>query len=266
MIVVVGLGNPGAQYANTRHNAGFIVLDILAGDYSVSFQTSDKVHFAQLKIAGNDVLLVKPQLFMNDSGSVIHEITQGTVKPNPENLIVVHDDVDFPVGMVRVKVGGGDGGHNGLKSISEALLTVNYSRVRVGVAPIGGGPIVTKLNLRNPDFVLGNFNNDEFFPLYRAVSTAVQAIQTIIRSGPAEAMAQVNRRDIKAWESKVSPDMVEVPRVATRRMCEAVTDQSILLRNGELLALPGVWLRMLSAWEDERQELEHQKHAKHTSS
>lgn len=132
MWLFAGLGNPGSQYRETRHNAGFLVLDELA-DKNKASQWQSKFHgeFTAIELAGQKVLLLKPQTFMNRSGISISEAAR-FYKISPENVVVFHDELDLPVGKLRCKQGGGHGGHNGLKSIDQHLGQ-NYRRVRIGI-------------------------------------------------------------------------------------------------------------------------------------
>ena len=155
MFLVVGLGNPGAKYSNTRHNIGFIAADILSGRYNFIWSTKSKFN---AEIAGGDLefgklILCKPNTFMNLSGTSVAPLAS-FYKLKPENIIVIHDDVDVPLGRVKYKVGGGTGGHNGLKSI-DSNIGINYHRIRIGV----GRPEDPRYDIS--DFVLGKFSKEE---------------------------------------------------------------------------------------------------------
>lgn len=124
MKLIVGLGNPGKQYEKTRHNVGFMVLDALAASFG---GTETTVH-------GEKVILLKPQTFMNNSGEAVQKLANFH-KPDPADIWVISDDLDLPLGKIRVRESGSTGGHNGLKSIEEKLGTQDYYRIRVGIGP-----------------------------------------------------------------------------------------------------------------------------------
>lgn len=132
MYLIVGLGNPGREYDRTRHNAGFMVVDHLANSFSFApFKAKFDGLIAEGKIGTKKVFLLKPQTFMNLSGNAVVKAAH-FYKILPQNIIVIHDDMDLPLGKVKAKCGGGAGGHNGLKSI-DAVISPNYNRIRIGV-------------------------------------------------------------------------------------------------------------------------------------
>lgn len=156
--VVVGLGNPGPRYAFTRHNAGFIALDLLAQEMGASFANNRKLKAEECTIAwgSHRVLLLKPQTFMNLSGESVQALYSQYNHLREKPLIVLHDEVDIPFGQVRAKLGGGDAGHNGLKSLRQCLGHGDYYRVRIGVGkPLQGSPIPLA------DHVLAQFGDNE---------------------------------------------------------------------------------------------------------
>lgn len=146
---IIGLGNPGKQFENTRHNAGFLVLDALADKYGVSWQIKDNKEVAEVIVDGKKVLLIKPQTFMNSSGKVVPWLLKQGIKA--ENILVVHDELEKAHGVVDVKVGGSHRGHNGLRSIIE-FCGAEFARLRVGI----GRPI-HKEDVAN--YVLSNFDS-----------------------------------------------------------------------------------------------------------
>jgi PTH1 family peptidyl-tRNA hydrolase len=173
--VVVGLGNPGRSYERTRHNIGFLVADELARRHGGSWRARKKAEAAPVSLDLKNVTLLKPMTYMNNSGVAVagYEAAQ---------LIVVHDDLDLEAGTVRVKVGGGAGGHNGLRSIIQHLGN-NFVRVRIGIGrpPVGVVPV---------DYVLGRMDE----AVKEAVSRAADAVDTVIESGPEAAMNRFNVR------------------------------------------------------------------------
>jgi PTH1 family peptidyl-tRNA hydrolase len=134
VILLVGLGNPGPQYAQTRHNAGFLTLDAFASrsGRAVAFRARFEGLYAELEVSGTRVGLLKPETFMNLSGRSVRAAAT-FFEVEPSQLLVVHDDLDVPFGELRLKSGGGDGGHRGLRSISLELRTPSYGRLRVGI-------------------------------------------------------------------------------------------------------------------------------------
>ncbi|CAN5646766.1 aminoacyl-tRNA hydrolase [soil metagenome] len=173
--VVVGLGNPGRSYERTRHNVGFLVADELARRYGGDWRKKKKSQAAEISLAASSATLLKPQTFMNNSGAALGGYWI-------QDLIVVHDDLDLPVGDVRVKVGGGAGGHNGLRSII-AQLGNEFVRVRIGVGRPAEHMTVT-------DHVLGKMES----AVKDAVPTAADAVEAVIEDGAETAMNRFNVR------------------------------------------------------------------------
>ena len=155
MFLIVGLGNPGTKYSNTRHNIGFIAADILSDRYNFIWSAKSKfnVDIASGDLENDKLILCKPNTFMNLSGTSVAPLAS-FYKLKPENIIVIHDDVDVPLGRVKYKIGGGAGGHNGLKSIDSNIGT-NYHRIRIGI----GRPDDPRYDIS--DFVLGKFSKEE---------------------------------------------------------------------------------------------------------
>jgi len=153
--LIVGLGNPGAEYEQTRHNAGFWLVDQLARG-ELKRETRFQALAAKTRIAGNEVWLLEPQTFMNRSGQSVGALAR-FYKINPDEVLVVHDELDLPPGAAKIKKGGSSGGHNGLKDITAALGTQDYWRLRLGI----GHP--RELNLQQPvvDFVLHRPRKEE---------------------------------------------------------------------------------------------------------
>jgi len=184
--IVAGLGNPGRRYLNTRHNVGFRVVDELAKRYRVAFRKGWRAKSYSCKIdAGEDLaLLVKPQTYMNRSGTVVCPLMRRK-GIGPQDLIAVVDDVDLPCGRVRVRSQGGAGGHKGLRSIIQQLGTNEFARVRVG---IGRAEPKEKM----VDFVLSDFTTAERDVIEAAVSRAADAVLSIISTGADTAMNEFN--------------------------------------------------------------------------
>lgn len=190
MKIIAGLGNPGDQYRMTRHNMGFLVLDALAEDTGIAVQ---KKKFEALlgdgRIGNERVLLVKPQTFMNLSGQSIRQAADFYQK-TPEEIIVVHDDLDLPFGTVRIKVGGGDGGHKGIRSLMDHLGGA-FTRVRLGI----GKP---SFKDDTEHYVLQTFPKADLETLAEVVRKACEAVREILDSGVRPAMNRFNTRERKA--------------------------------------------------------------------
>jgi PTH1 family peptidyl-tRNA hydrolase len=186
LVAVVGLGNPGARYARTRHNAGFRVIEILRP--MLSAREVPPVPDAEVFIgrsAAGDVLLVKPLAWMNRSGPVVVRVLREHGL-EPGDLLVVSDDVNLPLGKLRFRLGGGPGGHNGLASIVEALGCEEFARLRIGVGFEGLAGDLT-------DFVLGPFDADEEEVAQASFERAAEAVVTFLVHGPEKAMNDFNR-------------------------------------------------------------------------
>lgn len=149
--LIVGLGNPGKEYANTRHNAGFWWLDELTRSHSISFKADSKFHglVARANLQEHEVHLLKPQTFMNISGRAVGAVAQ-FYKIDPAQILVVHDELDLPPGSAKLKLGGGHGGHNGLKDIIAHLGTKDFWRLRVGIGHPGERNEVSNYVLNAP--------------------------------------------------------------------------------------------------------------------
>ncbi|MBR2299706.1 MAG: aminoacyl-tRNA hydrolase [Alphaproteobacteria bacterium] len=176
MFLVVGLGNPGTEYQNTRHNVGFMAADVISCRYKFgAFKSKFDGLIAEGQIASEKVYLLKPQTFMNLSGNSVVKAAL-FFKILPENVIVIHDDIDLALGQLKAKMGGGAGGHNGLKSI-DSNITPQYNRIRIGVGrPQNKGPQVI-------DYVLGHFSKQDKAVLEKAFETVSEAVEVIIQNG-----------------------------------------------------------------------------------
>ena len=184
--LVVGLGNPGDQYENTRHNAGFRVVDELAdrGDFPVQ-----RLKFHALTntavIGGQGVLVMKPVTYMNLSGEAVGEAARFYKLP-PDHVLVISDDVDLPLGKLRLRKGGSAGGHNGLKSIIQHLGTDQFPRVKIGV---GEKP---HPDYDMADWVLSKFTGEDLKTITEAVKRAADAAACVVKDGPDKAMNRFN--------------------------------------------------------------------------
>jgi peptidyl-tRNA hydrolase, PTH1 family len=188
--MVVGLGNPGREYAGTRHNVGFAVLDRLAGRYGCSFRNRWKFSagVAEFTFNGEKVALVKPQTYMNRSGVAVAALLRWR-KITPAELIVVADDADLPLGQIRLRAAGGSGGHNGLRSVIESLGgDEGFARLRVGIGR--QGPVGADIT----GHVLGEFSAQEREAAAEAIEQAADAVECCVKEGLTPAMNQFNRR------------------------------------------------------------------------
>ena len=197
MKLIVGLGNPGKQYTFTRHNIGFCVLDRLAADHSISLtSTGFDAIYGRGKIENIPVLLAKPQTFMNRSGFSVSRLFDYFKIESYSDVIVVHDDLDLPFATVRLKVGGGHGGHKGLLSTIEHLGGSDFLRVRMGI-----GRPAAKTSTEN--YVLGRFSGEETKRLPDVLSTAAEAVGSILSSGIQMTMNRYNVRSINNFLEEV---------------------------------------------------------------
>jgi PTH1 family peptidyl-tRNA hydrolase len=176
LMLVVGLGNPGPGYAGNRHNAGFMVADELAGRLGARFKAHKSgADVVEGRLGGRRVVLAKPRTFMNVSGGPVVAVAR-FYKVEPADIIVVHDELDLPFGTVRLKRGGGENGHNGLRSISKAMATKDYFRVRFGVGRPPG-------RMDPADFVLRDFSSTERRELPFMVDRCADAVESLLAEG-----------------------------------------------------------------------------------
>ena len=186
--LVVGLGNPGKEYVGTRHNVGAAVVEALAEAHNCVLRKSrDQSLTAEISLEGKKVLLAFPQTFMNNSGQAVSSIMRRNGISNPENLIVVHDEMDTPPGDLRIKFGGGLAGHNGLKSITNHLHTQDYLRLRLGIGKPADKDSGANYVLKRPSKM-----EQEIFS--QAIQKAIEAIEALILEGKDAAMARFNNR------------------------------------------------------------------------
>lgn len=189
MKLVVGLGNPGAKYAGTRHNVGFLVAEELARRCGISLKKSGyQGIYGVGRMGGQETTILLPQTFMNLSGVSVAAACK-SLGVEPGDLIVVHDDIDLSFGMLKIRVGGGHGGHNGIRSICGVLGGGDFVRIKVGVGrPPAGGDVA--------GYVLNPFSATERSRLGTVVENSAIAIETLLARGTAQAMNEFNNRDI----------------------------------------------------------------------
>lgn len=181
--IVVGLGNPGSRYAFTRHNIGFIALDLLAFDQKTKFSNSGvakkiNAEWAEITLGGKNLLMLKPQTFMNLSGESLQKLFQQSAHLRDIPLICLHDEVDLALGKVRIKMGGSDAGHNGLKSLRQHLGHGDYFRIRMGVSRP-----TPESKLEVADWVLQNFSTVEEEPLMKELQKTLTVLEILVSQG-----------------------------------------------------------------------------------
>jgi PTH1 family peptidyl-tRNA hydrolase len=196
---IVGLGNPGAEYAATRHNAGFWFVDALANSQGASFRAERKFSgdTARVEVAGADLVLLKPSTFMNRSGQSVQALA-AFYKLAPAEILVVHDELDVPLGSARFKQGGGPGGHNGLRSLIEHIGP-DFARLRIGIGHPGHKD-------RVHDYVLSRAGKGDEAAMQQAIEAALAALSTLVAGGwdravqqlhTTSAAAEAPKRDVK---------------------------------------------------------------------
>ena len=184
--LVVGLGNIGNEYAGTRHNIGFRILDALAGASNIAFEDKRYGFVAEMRLKGHKVVLLKPSTYMNLSGNAVrYWVKQKRI--DPERLLVISDDLALPFGTLRIRPSGSEGGHNGLKSITQCLGTNAYARLRFGIGnEFSRGHQV--------DFVLSGFSDEELARMDERVQQACEAVKAFVLSGVQFAMNNFNNK------------------------------------------------------------------------
>lgn len=196
---IVGLGNPGDKYLNTRHNIGFRVLDTLAERMGRKFQFESKWESKTCKV--DDVLLVQPMTYMNESGRAIGSLAR-FFRWDPEQILVVFDDISLPLGHLRFRMKGGHGGHNGVRSLLAHLPTDNFARLKLGIDGVSGEQLV--------GHVLGTFATAERELVENTLARAADAVQLALSSGPEKAANEFNTRTPKKPKKPTEEDESQV--------------------------------------------------------
>ena len=188
-LLVVGLGNPGPRYETTRHNVGFLVADILSDRIGSGFKVHKKsgAAVATGHIGGRSIVLAKPRVYMNESGRQVGPLAKFYSVP-PADIVVIHDELDVEFGRIRLKVGGGVAGHNGLRSVASALGTNDFQRVRIGIGRPPG-------RMEGAAFVLGNFTTAEWREVPTICEQAADATELLVAQGLEPAQNTVH-----AWD------------------------------------------------------------------
>ena len=189
MKLIVGLGNPGIEYQFTPHNLGFLAIDRIAGNLGVDVRNRQcRALTARAVIAEQPVLLAKPETFMNLSGVSVRELVQEHEAKTESDLIVIQDELDFPLGTLRIHTRRSSAGHNGIESIIDALGTQDFLRIRIGVAPerkVSNGREYLLAPMRKADLQVAD----------QMLDTAEEAVKVILKEGPAAAMNRFNRKE-----------------------------------------------------------------------
>ncbi len=203
--LIVGLGNPGADYDGTRHNVGFDALDLLADRQGLSWE-KDKKSKALVARRGSELILVKPQTYMNLSGKSVARLA-GFYKVPKDGILIIYDDVDTPLGKMKFKPSGSAGGHNGIKSIIECLGHNQFPRLKVGIGAAGGsGQMI--------GHVLGKFSEEERPLIEKSLQDSTEAVEFALAESLSAAMNQYNRREKKPKKKAASDDESGEPPVA----------------------------------------------------
>ncbi|MBO6294099.1 MAG: aminoacyl-tRNA hydrolase [Selenomonas sp.] len=190
MKVIVGLGNPGREYAQTKHNVGFMLVDALADKLGIfNWQEKFDALIAEGRLGTEKILLVKPQTYMNDSGRAVGPLMNWYKLP-PEALIVAHDDMDIPAGTIRIRKKGSAGGHNGIKSVLAHLGDEHFSRVRIGIGrPLPGWTVI--------NHVLAPFQEEDVPKIKEAIQYLLPAVECIVTEDTDKAMNLYNPKKVK---------------------------------------------------------------------
>lgn len=182
--LIIGLGNPGKGYENNRHNAGFMFIKTLCKKHGLKLDKKQRnAKVAVGSILSENAVLAMPQTFMNLSGQAVRSLSKKHCIP-PERVIVIHDDIDLPFGKMRIKLGGGHGGHNGIRSIAQEMQTPDFIRIRIGISR----PSASDSGEGVTGHVLGNFSSSEKRVLEKLLPVTAEAVETIITEGLNEAM------------------------------------------------------------------------------
>ena len=213
MYIIAGLGNPGKQYENTKHNVGFLTIDVLAEKLGIRVsKIKHKALTGEGFISGEKVILVKPQTYMNSSGESIREILS-FYKADPERLVVIYDDIDLPMGSLRIRKKGSAGTHNGMKSIIYQIVSEDFPRVRIGIGGERKGDLA--------DYVISGFRKEDRKTVEDSILRAADAVICTVEKGIDIAMGEYNTKAKKksAQEKKPERESAEI-RDPDRRSAE----------------------------------------------
>jgi len=192
MKLIVGLGNPGRDYVNNRHNAGFKCVDLFAREHGISLtQRGARSKLGTGEVAGTKIVLAKPQTFMNLSGEAVSALVR-RYKLSSQDILVIYDDLDLPLGKIRIREKGSSGGHNGLKSIISRLGTQDFPRIRVGISPSEGSDSSSTPTVDAIEHVLSDFTDEEKTVMREVYPRVTAAIECVLTEGIAAAMNKYN--------------------------------------------------------------------------
>lgn len=185
MKLVAGLGNIGDKYLFTRHNIGFMAVDMIALNHNLGFKEDKKLKcfFTKYKLNGEDIILIKPTTFMNLSGEAVIAV-MNYFKIDIKDVIIVYDDIDLPLGKMRIRSNGSSGGHNGIKSIIKHLNSEDFARVKLGIGP--------QLALSSEAFVLQNFSNEQLTDVKSIIKKAAEAVEFYFQEGISKTQNKFN--------------------------------------------------------------------------
>jgi peptidyl-tRNA hydrolase, PTH1 family len=192
--LVVGLGNPGIEYQFTPHNAGFLAIDRIAGEHNAEVvNRRSRALTARVQMAGREVILAKPETWMNLSGLAVGDLVDELEVDLPGNLLVVYDELDLPLGKLRIRERGSPAGHNGARSVSGALGTDEWWRIRIGVGPEPG--VQQEAFRRGKDYLLTPMGKRDLAEIDPVLDRVARAVETVMGRGITAAMNEFNRRD-----------------------------------------------------------------------
>jgi PTH1 family peptidyl-tRNA hydrolase len=192
--LVVGLGNPGIEYQFTPHNAGFLAIDRIAGEHNAEVVNRRcRALTARIQMAGRDVILAKPETWMNLTGLAIRALVDELDTPLPTNLLVVYDELDLPLGRLRIRERGNPAGHNGARSVSGGLGTDEWWRIRIGVGPESG--VQQEAFRRGKDYLLTPMSKKDLAAIDPVLDRVARAVEMVVAKGISAAMNEFNRRD-----------------------------------------------------------------------
>ena len=196
MFLVVGLGNPGVEYQFTPHNAGFLAIDRIAGEHNANVANRRcRALTARVQMAGRDVILAKPETWMNLSGHAVGDLVDELELDTdlPENLLVLYDELDLPLGKLRIRERGSPAGHNGARSVSGSLGTDEWRRIRIGVGPEPG--VKQEAFRRGKDYLLTPMSKRDLAAIDPVLDRVARAVEAVVAKGIGAAMNEFNRRD-----------------------------------------------------------------------
>jgi len=196
VFLVVGLGNPGIEYQFTPHNAGFLAIDRIAGEHNANVANRRcRALTARVQMAGRDVILAKPETWMNLSGHAVGDLVDELELDTdlPENLLVLYDELDLPLGKLRIRERGSPAGHNGARSVSGSLGTDEWRRIRIGVGPEPG--VKQEAFRRGKDYLLTPMSKRDLAAIDPVLDRVARAVEAVVAKGIGAAMNEFNRRD-----------------------------------------------------------------------